>query len=263
MLKFVTAILLIFISFNLQAQTWEIGMGGGGAAYMGDLNPTNPLKFSGGVGSIFVKRNFNPYLSARLTYTYGSISAADSTSSDPLTRQRNLSFTDHLSEISLIGEFNFMNYLAGVSHNRYTPFIYLGVATVNYNPTAIYRGTKYDLRSLETEGESKPYPNNAISIPYGVGIKYNITGNWNLIADIGYRQPNTDYLDDVSGTYPDPGKLHSDVARILSDPSGEKTGSYVGTPGSQRGDMRPHDTYMFTQFTISYTFVTEKCYFEQ
>ena len=263
MFKFAAAILLIFISFNLQAQTWELGLGGGGAAYMGDLNQTNPVKFSGGAGSAFVKRNFNEYLSARLTYTYGSISAADSTSKDALTRQRNLSFTDHLSEISFIGEFNFMSYIPGVTHNRYTPFLYLGVASVRYNPTAIYRGTKYDLRSIETEGENKPYPNTAIAIPYGVGIKYNITGNWNLIADIGYRQPNTDYLDDVSGTYPDPSKLKSDVARILSDPSGEKTGSYVGTPGSQRGDFRPHDTYMFAQFSISYTFVTQNCYFER
>lgn len=263
MLKIVTAILLSFITFNLHAQTWEIGLGGGGAAYMGDLNQTDPLKFSGGAGSAFVKRNFNPYISARLTYTYGSISAADSTSKDALTRQRNLSFTDHLSEISFIGELNFMNYIPGVSHNRYTPFIYLGIAAVKYNPTAIYRGNKYDLRSLETEGEAKPYPSTAISLPYGVGFKYNITGNWSLIADIGYRQPNTDYLDDVSGTYPDASKLHSDIARILSDPSGEKTGSYVGTPGGQRGDFRPHDTYMFTQITISYTFVTQKCYFEE
>ena len=263
MVKFVTAILLTFIAFNLQAQTWEVGLGGGGAAYMGDLNQNNSLKFSGGAGSVFVKRNFNPYLSARLTYTYGSISAADSTSNDPQTRLRNLSFTDHLNEISLIGEFNFMNYIAGVSHNRYTPFLYLGVASVNYNPTAIYKGTKYDLRPLETEGETKPYPNNALSIPYGVGVKYNITGSWNLIADIGYRRAYTDYLDDVSGTYPYPSTLHSDIARILSDPSGEKTGNYIGTPGTQRGDYRSRDTYMFAQFTISYTFVTEKCYFEQ
>lgn len=263
MLKFSASILLIFISFNLQAQTWEFGLGGGGAAYMGDLNQTNPVKFSGGAGSIFVKRNFNAYLSARLTYTYGSISAADSTSNDPLIAQRNLSFTDHLNEISVIGELNFMSYIPDVSHNRYTPFIYLGIASVHYNPTTIYGGQKYDLRPLMTEGEAKPYPNSAIAIPYGVGIKYNITGKWNLIADIGYRQPNTDYLDDVSGTYADPAKLHSDIARILSDRSGEKTGNYIGTPGSQRGDFRPHDTYMFAQFTISYTFVTQKCYFEQ
>jgi hypothetical protein len=263
MLKFATTILLISLSFNLQAQTWEVGLGGGGAAYMGDLNPNNPLKFSGGAGSAFVKRNFNAYLSARLTYTYGSISAADSNSSNPQFRQRNLSFTDHLSEISLIGEFNFMNYIPDVSHNRYTPFFYLGIASLHYNPTTIYMGQKYDLRPLMTEGETKPYSNSAIAIPYGVGIKYNITGKWNLIADIGYRQPNTDYLDDVSGLYPNPNKLTSPMSVILSDRSGEKTGNYIGTPGTQRGDLRGRDTYMFMQLTVSYTFVTSKCYFEE
>ncbi|WP_461453232.1 type IX secretion system protein PorG [Mucilaginibacter sp.] len=263
MFKFAAVILLIFISFNLQAQTWEVGLAGGGAAYMGDLNPNNPLKFSGGAGSVFLKRNFNAYLSARLTYTYGSISAADSNSTNQQFRDRNLSFTDHLSELSVIGEFNFMNYIPDVSHNRYTPFFYLGIASVHYNPTTIYNGKKYDLRPLETEGQANPYPGSAIAFPYGVGIKYNITGKWNLIADIGYRQPNTDYLDDVAGTYPNPGKLSGATARALSDRSGEKTGIYIGTPGTQRGDMRSRDTYMFAQFTISYTFVTQKCYFEE
>jgi hypothetical protein len=263
MLKFAATILLIFISFNLQAQSWEIGLGGGGAAYMGDLNPTNPLKYSGGAGSLFVKRNFNQYLSARLTYTYGSISAADSNSSNQQFRNRNLSFTDHLSEISLIGEFNFMSYIPSVTHNRYTPFFYLGIASVHYNPTTIYNGRTYALRPLMTEGQSKPYPSSAIAIPYGLGIKYNLTGKWNLIADIGYRQPNTDYLDDVSGLYPDKGKLSSPMSVVLSDRSGEKTGNYIGTAGTQRGDLRARDTYMFTQITISYTFVTDKCYFEQ
>jgi hypothetical protein len=263
MLKIATLFFLIFISFNLQAQTWEIGLGGGGAAYMGDLNPTNPVKISGGAGSVFVKRNFNAYLSARLTYTYGSISGADSTSSNEQFRERNLSFVTRLSEISLIGEFNFMNYIPDVSHNRYTPFIYLGIASVNYNPRANYMGKTYDLRPLTTEGETKPYPNSAIAIPYGVGIKYNFTGKWNLIADIGYRQPNTDYLDDVSGLYPDKTLLPNATSRALSDRSGEKNGIYIGTPNTQRGDLRARDTYMFAQFTISYTFVTEKCYFER
>ena len=99
----------------------------------------------------------------------------------------------------------------------------------------------------------------AISVPYGVGIKYNILGKWTLAADIGYRSPNTDYLDDVSGVYPAAGKSQ---APFLTDRSGEKTGAYIGSPGSQRGDTRPRDTYFFLQVGLSYTFVTQKCYFQ-
>jgi hypothetical protein len=153
-----------------------------------------------------------------------------------------------------------MEYLPNVSNNRYTPFIYLGIGTVRYNPQADYQGDRYNLRPLTTEGEDKPYAKSAMSIPYGVGIKYNISGKWNLIADLGYRQPNTDYLDDVSGTYPNPAKLPSDLARTLSNRSAADANTLIG---SQRGDGRGRDTYLFLQFTVSFTFVTQNCYFEK
>jgi hypothetical protein len=258
--KSLLIVLLLFISFNLQAQTWEIGGSIGGSGYMGDLNPNNPLKISGIAAGGFVKRNFDRYLALKLNYTYGDIQGNDANSSNQQFRDRNLNFYTGLSEVALIGEFNFMEYLPNVSNNRYTPFIYLGIGTVRYNPQADYQGQRYDLRPLTTEGEAKPYSNSAISIPYGVGIKYNVSGKWNLIADLGYRQPNTDYLDDVSGTYPNPAKLPSDLARALSDRSAANANTLIGT---QRGDGRGRDTYLFLQFTVSYTFVTQNCYFEK
>lgn len=259
--KFAVFIVLIFLSFNLQAQTWELGGFVGSAGYMGDLNPNNPVKFNGLSAGAFIKRNFDGYLSARLNYNYGKISADDRYSSNPQFRNRNLSFTDNLNEVSVIGEFNFMRYIPEAGQNKYTPFIYLGAGIVGYNPQATYMGQVYDLRPLTTEGQAKQYSKTAISIPYGVGFKYNFTGKWNLIADIGYRQPNTDYLDDVSRNYANKSKLPNDLSRALSDRSGENTGIYLGSPGTQRGDLQKRDTYMFINFTVSFTFVTQKCYY--
>ena len=259
--KFVSFLLLIFMSFQLHAQTWEVGGYGGGAAYMGDLNQNNPVKVSGVALGAFVARNFNGYLSAKLKYTFGQISDADNTSSLEQQRERNLSFTTQLNELAVIGEFNFMKYIPQVSENRWTPFVYLGIGAVGYNPQATYQGRTYDLRPLMTEGESKPYSKLAATFPYGVGVKYNIGGTWNLAADIGYRNPTTDYLDDVSGKYPDKSKLPNDISRALSDRSGETTGVYIGTPGTQRGDLRPKDTYMFVGISISFTFLSSKCYY--
>jgi hypothetical protein len=257
--KFVLFILLVLISYSLKAQTWELGGSFGGAGYMGDLNASNPVKVSGFSFGGFVKRNFDGYLSAKINYTYGTISAADSNSSDQQFRNRNLSFTTTLSEISIIGEFNFMKYIPEAGNNKFTPFIYLGAAAVSYFPSTVYNGKKYELRGLATEGEKKPYATTAISIPYGAGIKYNILGKWTIAADIGYRNPNTDYLDDVSGLYPP--KQNGSLSTALSDRSGERTGVYIGSPGTQRGDLNSRDTYFFTQISISYTFVTQKCYF--
>lgn len=259
--KFVVVFILLFTSVNLQAQTWELGGNVGAAGYMGDLNPNNPLKISGVSLGGFVARNFDGYWSAKLKYTFGTIAGADSTSSNPQFRQRDLSFSTVLNELSLMGEFNLFKYIPEAGQNRFTPFIYVGIGIVGYNPRARYQGHDYDLRPLMTEGQSKPYSSAAITIPYGVGLKYNFSGKWNFIADIGYRHPTTDYLDDVSGVYPDRTKLSSDLSRALSDRSGENTGAYIGSPGTQRGDLRPRDTYMFINVGISFTFVTSKCYY--
>jgi len=106
--KFILIVFLIFISFSLKAQSWEIGAGVGGAGYMGDLNLNNPLKVSGPSIGGFVARNFDGYFSAKLSYNFGVISAADSNSGSQQFRARNLSFTTTLFEVSAIGEFNFM-----------------------------------------------------------------------------------------------------------------------------------------------------------
>lgn len=259
--KFVGFLLLLFLSLSLHAQTWEVGGFAGGSGYMGDLNQNNPVKVSGIALGAFVKRNFDGYLSARLNYTFGQISGSDASSSNPQQQARNLSFATQLNELSVIGEFNLMKYIPEAGENRWTPYIYLGFGGLAYNPQANFQGHTYDLRPLTTEGESKPYSKVAATIPYGVGVKFNFSGKFNLIADIGYRNPGTDYLDDVSGYYPDKSKLPNNLSRALSDRSGETTGVYIGTPGTQRGDFRSRDTYMFVGLGISYTFVTSKCYY--
>ena len=259
--KCIILIFLVFVAYGVKAQTWEIGAGIGGSGYMGDLNPINPLKISGPSVSGFVARNFDRYWSVKTNLTLGAISAADSSSGIQQFRNRNLSFTTTLVEASAVGEFNFMEYIPQIGKNIFTPYIYLGFAVLGYKPTTLYNGLTYSLRGIETEGEKKPYPTTAFSIPYGAGIKYNIFGKFTMGAEIGYRNPNTDYLDDVSGVYPAISTQHNTLAGALSDRSGEKTGIYIGAPGSQRGDGNPRDTYFFTQITISYTFLTQKCYF--
>lgn len=228
---------------------------------MGDLNPNNPVKISGYAVGGFIKRNFNGYLSVKGNLNLGKISAADSNSSSQQFRDRNLSFNTSLQEISLTGEFNFMHYIPEAGKNKFTPYIFLGFAAANYFPYATYKGKSYSLRGARTEGEKSNYATTTFSPIYGAGVKYNILGKFTLGADIGYRNANTDYLDDVSGLYADKSKA-SAISRALADRSGEKTGIYIGTPGTQRGDLRPHDTYFFAQFTLSYTFVTQRCYFQ-
>src|ERR1700743_2024491 len=159
--RFVLFLFFITLTYNLKAQTWEFGAGVGAAGYMGDLNINNPVKVSGPSASVFIKKNFNGYLGLKAEGTFGIISAADSNSNSAQLQQRNLSFTTTLAEVSLMAEFNFMDYIPQIGKNKFTPYFFLGVSAVNYSPTTIYNGQKYDLRQAATEGEKKPYPTTA------------------------------------------------------------------------------------------------------
>ena len=44
----------------------------------------------------------------------------------------------------------------------------------------------------------------AVSVPFGVGLKYSLNERLNIGFEIVHRFTNTDYLDDVSTTYVDP-----------------------------------------------------------
>lgn len=238
--------------------SWELGLMAGGAGYMGDLNQNNPLQISGFSGGAYVKRNFNQYLGVRLNYTYGQIQAKDSDSNNAQFRERNLQFKTSLNEFSGIIDFNFFNFNIGGGTRQFTPYLFTGAGFVVFKPTVKVDGEKYRLDRLATEGQENGYSNVALTIPYGLGLRYNYKDTWSVFTEIGYRTPFTDYIDDVSGRYPDSPVIRGNGQNQvnLSDPSVNQ----IGYPGTQRGDFRKRDTYLFVSVGISFTFVSSKCY---
>ena len=256
-----TLIILLFLSIAQlgKAQsfpaTWEIGVAAGGAGYIGDLNQNNPLQISGFNGGVFVKRNFTSHIGVRLNYTYGQIQANDANSNNQQFVDRNINFKTALNEGSALLDFNFFDYQITGGNRRFTPYLFAGVGFVNFKPTAKYNGVKYQLEGLKTEGQENPYPNIVLTIPYGGGLRYNYKDTWSIFTEIGYRTALTDYIDDVSGVYPEnpvivgnrPNQI--DLANPSSVPG-------VGVFGTQRGDFRKRDTYLSVSVGISFTFVS-------
>ncbi|WP_316822418.1 DUF6089 family protein [Pedobacter gandavensis] len=263
---------LLFLGTSAFAQNLELGVVGGAAGYMGDLNQTNPLKISGLSAGANVKLNFDPYWAVGLHYTYGKIKADDLKSSNAQFRERGLNFETALNEVSLQVDFNFFEYFAGGGTKNFTPYIFAGVAGIWFNPIGKYKigsdteAREYQLRFYRTEGQKEAYRNSALAVPYGVGFKVRLKDNWGLFSQIGYRTAFTDQLDDVSGRYPaadytanDPMELRP-VREYLSGFRPDPSGSVSNLYGTQRGDLRKRDTYMFVGIGISYTFVSQKCY---
>ncbi|WP_165305097.1 DUF6089 family protein [Pedobacter sp. SYP-B3415] len=239
---------------------WELGLSGGAATYMGDLNPSNPVRISGPSAGLYGKIHFDSHFGLRAQYSYGSVGAKDAQSSNEQFRARNLSFRTPLHEAAVLLDFNFMDYFSGGGRQYMSPYIFAGAAVTAFNPSATYQGTKYQLAGYRTEGQDDPYNRFAVSIPFGAGFRYNFRGNWSVFSEIGYRSSTSDYLDDVSGAY---ARFADDVPALrkaLADRSAELPGGVRNVAGSQRGDFRKRDTYMFVGIGISFTFVPQNCY---
>jgi len=249
-------LLLIAFTTTLSAQTWEVGVHGGGAGYIGDLNQDNPVKLSGIAAGAFVKANFDGYWGLGLHYTRGIISANDANSSNAQFRERNINFRTPLNEVLLRVDFNFLDYFSGGGTKKFSPYLFSGVGGVLFKPTAKYEGQTYRVYDIKTEGQDNTYRDYALTIPYGAGAKYRLNDNVSIFAEVGYRTAYTDYLDDVSGKYPDPPVYAFRTGYPLSDPSVKG----IGIPGTQRGDYRKRDTYMFMSIGLSFAFLSDDCY---
>jgi opacity protein-like surface antigen len=262
---------LLLSSITLHAQTWEVGGNIGASGYIGDLNPNNPVKFSGIAAGAFVKVNFDPYWGLGLHFTHGQIKANDAESNNQDFRNRNLNFDTQLEELALQVDFNLLEWFSGGGRKNFTPYLFAGMGGVIFKPTATYvrpslandgtsRAVTYPTYQYQTEGQEYRYRTYSITIPYGAGVKYHLTQNWSLMSELGYRAAFTDYLDDVSKTYPsnaDLNKYSPSPTTSLNLSNGFTTPK---TSGTQRGDFRKHDTYMFLKFGLTYTFSSDDCY---
>lgn len=262
--SFIFLFVFIFPFAGVNAQSWDFGAFLGGSGYMGDLNPVKPLEVNNLAYGILVKRSFDPYWSLKFNLQHGKIEADDKNSDNSHFRERNLGFFSPVTEISLQAEFNFLKYIPSISRNRFTPYLFAGIGMVSFNPKVEIDGETYVLYKYGTEGQSlsKPYKRSAISVPYGAGVKYNIWGKWTLGGELGYRTAHTDYLDDVSGKYPYPAQLASDNSQYLSEIRqglADRSLNQTGVPGTQRGDYRKKDTYLFMGLSITYSLFSDKC----
>ena len=271
---------LISILSAAYAQQYEFSVSAVGTGYMGDINPNNPLYYKNLGAGVSAKYNFNSTLGVHLGYSKLYISGADRDINQAFHQQRNLSFNNNISEISLIGEFNFFRYMPDQNLNVYTPYITLGIASVFHDPYILYNDNKIMLRDLRLEADAKgqPYVYNkvAVAIPVGIGFKYNIKGPWTLAADISYRTLLDDNIDNVSQYYPNLQSVdhlpHYDIVEngvkrafnqadwnLLADPSGMLTDN----AGTSRGNGKKFDGYMTAGIKLSYTILSSKCYWWQ
>ena len=216
-------VLLVSLS-NLNAQIHEIGVFLGGSNYVGDVGSTtyiNPNELA--FGALY-KWNKSPRHAYRFAITHGKITNDDSKSSVSGRKQRDYDFENTVTEISAGLEFNFFDFNLHQMDRKITPYVFSGLSFFNYNELFVVGGeTKED------------YSETSFAIPMILGIKSNITPKLILGAEVGVRYTFTDNLDG-------------------SNPKNENLQTL------KFGNTNSNDWYVFTGFTLTYTFGEKPCY---
>jgi hypothetical protein len=268
----------------------EIGLAFGPSFFLGDLGGNR------GKGTTFIKDlNFRftklskgafatlyPFewigLRGALNYTYLEGDDAVIKSKGGLEdsrKKRNLNFRSNVWEAYGAVElypFQFLTRNKEIQL-RWKPYIFIGAGIFHFNPTGSITdnmGNKkwYALHPLKTEGQGMPeYPDNKeykltqTNIPYGGGVKYQVSERLTIGTEIHYRKTFTDYIDDVSKTYinvenfgKNLGPEKAELAVLLSDKSigfyNPLTNRYP--EGSPRGDPKQVDTYFSLVTVVGY-----------
>lgn len=251
--------LLSVLFLTAKSQT-RFGVFGGVSNYLGDLTEKLYQNSKASVG-FSLDRQVSSRASIRLGLSFGKVGAADSLNPREDFRLRNFSFQSSISELSLVAEFNTLD----MSYKRWSPYLFGGVAVYHFNPyTFNQNGLKILLQPLGTEGQGIPgypqrklYARTQLALPFGGGIKYDISDNVRIALEIGLRKLFTDYLDDVSGNYADPNdllKVRGQESVALSYRGDEVPGGNLNYPEKTltRGSPKYKDYYYFSGVRISF-----------
>lgn len=269
---------LIFLPKQSNAQRWEIGGLIGSTNYLGDIDKEPVLTQSRPGINLWGRCNLTRHFAYRFGLGFGQIGGHDSINT--ANQLRGLGFKTNIWELSNIIEFHYNPFglthmrksHVGLSHpkNKNSSFyVFTGISLFSFNPKSYQDGKWTALQPLGTEGQNLEgrkgaYSKVSVAIPIGAGIKFKMSNNWIIGVEIGYRTTFTDYLDDVSGNYPDLNKVaqkNGSVAVGFSDPSvrNSSVGEGLSSAGDMRGDPQHRDWYIFSGVTISYRFTPISC----
>ncbi len=268
MTRFLISAIFVLTALGLQAQRgFEAGGFAGTSWYFGDLNNDLKLNSPGATIGAATRFNFDERICMKAGINYIWLRGYDYKSSNIYQQARNISFNNHMAELSGQLEMNFLTYKHGSRDNWYTPYMFVGGSVFAHSPQAYYNGSWVKLRPLGTEGQKKgsEYSITSASWLFGVGFKMDLTNTWSFNVELSSRQAFTDFLDDTHGYYADNFQIEFERgpdAAYLADPSIIIPGfndSKIGKEGFQRGDRKNYDSYTTFTVGIMYYFARVPC----
>jgi hypothetical protein len=253
---------MTYLSVDLSAQKGvELGGWVGLSHYYGDLQTELTISDPGLAGGLILRYNLDDRICLKSSVNYARISASDSDSQNTFERRRNLDFSSDIWDVTGQIEFNFLSYIHGSKDHFFTPYLLAGISLFSYNPETKFNDQTFRLRDFGTEGQAvgEEYGLLAIAPTIGIGLKWDVNFDWSFNIELSIHGSSSDYLDDVSTTYPDFSVLSATRGQQAVALSDRSIGDGIGTVGRQRGNSRNNDTYVLLGFGVLRYFGTLAC----
>ncbi len=251
----------------------EVGLNLGSSNYLGDLQVKDYTYRQSHLSTgVWGRYNATSMLSFRAFFGYGRLSGADYNSNVQNLINRNLSFRSYVAELGIQAEVSalpFNKYDPNRNKDKryfnYTPYFFGGINVFGFNPKTFYKNQWIELRDLHTEGQNSTFNTNApyrltqVAIPFGMGFKYQASKHILVAVELGFRKTFTDYIDDVSGYYPNMTKLATEKGTLTAELTyrGDELAGMENTApiqGTYRGNPDNLDWYVMNSVSVSYKF---------
>ena len=229
---YLSLIFVLFLTLQMSAQNWELGLNGGIANYQGDIvEPTYDIGNAQLAYGIFLQKNFSHQLGLRLGFNGGTL-AADDRDYDRFSNGETIDpidFETNFGQLHLRVDYNLMSkyqkyhdsdgnaipenlvsegetalydkdgQLVGEDESKvrgWSPYVFAGPSITFLNSNM----REDDISGLENYPieQEEEIPGSAFSFMFGAGINFFLSEEIKLGVEANAVAPFTDYLDGVS-----------------------------------------------------------------
>jgi hypothetical protein len=316
MKKVIFLFFLLLFSSELIFSQYKVdyGIRAGASNYLGDIGgKADPRKdfiadmhfpSTRWATGVFYRKRRSKKIAWSSTLDYIRIQDEDALTTYFPRRARNLKFKNDMVELAIRGEFTLFYDSDLTNMGYFSPdmkiYVFAGVAGLYSNPRGYineyaadyiarkeggsyldYYGDWVNVRSWRTEGQEKPYSPVTFALPSGIGMYFTYMKKWRFGWEYAWRMTFTDYLDDISTTYP----TSSQIKASAGDESNIATGYILYSfdeslfvngrsvedgipqenfyyPGSPRGNSLNNDNYMTLQIYVSKLLKTKSNFYK-
>jgi len=178
-MKKIQIVLFLLLSCSiLQAQSKaDLGIFGGASFYLGDINKERLLYAPSLSFGAFYRYILNPRYAIKASLNYGALKANDNDFNNDFQQSRNASFYTNVVDAAVQFEFNFLKFEYSSRRMTYSPYVSGGIGMAFLNKPGNH---SYD-----------------VVIPFGVGVKVNLSRRLSGAVLWEFRKTFIDNLDDL------------------------------------------------------------------